>query len=277
MKQEKETGIPEEKKKTVKELANLIRKKTIIVVSIKGLPDAMFQNIKKKLRGKVIVKVAKKNLIDFALEHSLNKNLRELERYIKEDSAILFSDEDAFEISKFLSENKVPARAKIGQIAPENIKVEAGPTDLMPGPDISALSSVGLKPKVEGGKIVILEPRVLIKKGEEISESKASILNKLNITPFEIGLEPLVAFQDGKIYTNIKIDKKAYLKELEDNFWGGLAFAVSINYITKETLPYILSKAVAHESAINGLIKEKPEKKEENNEKNQENKLEGIK
>ena len=176
----------------------------------------------------------------------------------------MFSDDDAFEISGFLADNKVPAKAKIGQEAPEDIEIKAGPTSLMPGPDISALSAVGLQPKVEDGKISIAQDSVLVKKGEEISEEKASILSKLDITPFEVGLEPLVAFSEGKVYADIKIDKEAALAELTDAYSRGLAFAVELGYTSGETVGYLIAKAGAHEGALSALIKtEKVEEKSE--------------
>ena len=71
-----------------------------MVVSIKNLPSAQFQEIKKKIRGRATILVAKKNLIKLSLEKSGIETMKELERFISEDSAILFSDEDAFEIAK---------------------------------------------------------------------------------------------------------------------------------------------------------------------------------
>jgi large subunit ribosomal protein L10 len=248
--------VSEAKKKIVKDLTELMQKKTVMIVSIKNLPSSQLQDIRKKLREKALIKITKKSLIDFALEHSKNEKLADLVKYIKEDCAILFSEEDAFELSGFLSENKIPARAKPGQKAPEDIKIEAGPTDLLPGPDISALSSVGLQPKVEKGKINIMKEKILVKKGEIIDEGKASVLTKLDISPFKIGLEPIAAFSMGKIYIDIKIDKEKTLEDLQEDFSKALAFAVSINYPAKQALVYILSKANAHEKALNNLIKQ---------------------
>jgi len=256
-KEKVETHVSEEKKQLVRDLAELMNKKTVMLVSIKSLPDALFQSIKKKLRGKAVIKVAKKSLVNFALEHAKNEHLKELEKHVREDSAILFSDDDAFEISGFLSDNKVPAKAKIGQEAPEDIEIKAGPTSLLPGPDISALSGVGLTPKVEAGKIHILKDKILVRKGEAISEEKASVLQKLDITPFEVGLEPLVAFSEGKVYVDIKIDREATLAELVDAYSRGLAFAVELGYPSGETIGYLIGKAGGHESALNGLVKTK--------------------
>jgi large subunit ribosomal protein L10 len=249
------THVSESKKRTVKDLAGLMKKRTVMVVSIKGLPSGQFQDIRKKLRGMADLKVAKKNIIDFALEHSGNKELEGLIKYIEGNTALLFSDEDAFVIAGFLADNKSPAKAKAGQVSDQDIKVEAGPTDLLPGPAITELSAVGLKVKVEGGKIAIQQPHVLVKKGETINDAKVGILSKLNMTPFRIGLEPVAALLDGKVYTGIKIDKPAALAILKDNYARALAFAVSIAYPDSNTLPFIIGKAGLHEKAIAALIK----------------------
>ena len=58
----REAPIPENKVKAVKEFGDLIKnKRTILVASIKDIPGGQFQEIVKKLRGKAIVKVPKKN------------------------------------------------------------------------------------------------------------------------------------------------------------------------------------------------------------------------
>jgi len=255
-KTKKESHVSEKKKQIVKDLAELMKKKTVMIVSIKSIPSSKLQGIRKKLRGKADIKISKKSLIDFALEHSKDEKVKELVKYVQEDCAMLFSNDDAFELSAFLSKSKSPTRAKTGQIAIEDIHIEAGPTELMPGPDISALSAVGLKVKIEGGKIAIQEPKLLVRAGEAISEEKASVLSKLNITPFKIGLEPVAAFFDGKIYTDLKIDLDEILNEIKNSFTKALAFSVSISYPSKENISYILAKAASHEKAINNLIKQ---------------------
>jgi len=263
---EHKTHVSERKKKIVKELEGLMKKKTVMVASIKNLPSSQFQDIRKKLRGKAEIRVVKKNLVDFALEHTKNENLKELMRYVQGDCTILFSDEDAFELSAFLADNKSPAKARSGQVSPEDIRVEAGGTDLLPGPAITELSSAGLKVKVEGGKIAIQEGKIFIKTGETITDLKAGILSKLNITPFRIGLEPVAAYLDGKIYGAVKVDKDKILENLKGNFAHGLAFAVSIAYVHADTLSFILGKAALHENAISKLIKtETTEQPVENN------------
>lgn len=252
----KKTHVSEAKKKRVKELAELLKNsKTVMVLSIKSLPSPQFQEIKKSLRSKGKIVIAKKSLIDFALEHSANENLRELEKYVEADYALLFSDEDAFVISGILSDSKSPAKAKPGQISPEDIYAEAGPTELVPGPDISALSAVGLKVKVENGKLAIQQKAILCRSGEVISPEKAAIMAKLNIIPFKIGVEPIAAYSDGKVYSNIKINKTEFMETMQNMYGKAFAFAVNLAYLNKETLPFVLGKAASHKNALKGLIK----------------------
>lgn len=252
---EHETHVSERKKKVVKELERLMNKKTVMVASIKDLPSSQFQDIRKKLREKAEVRVVKKNLIDFALKHTKNEALKKLMEYVSGDCTMLFSDEDAFILSAFLSDNKSVAKAKAGQVAIENIKIEAGPTELLPGPAITELSQVGLKVKVEGGKIAIQESKILIKSGEIISTQKAGILSKLNMTPFKIGLEPIAAYFNGAVYGEIKINKEEAFNSLKDSFGRAFAFAISITYVNQETLPFILGNAARNETALANLIK----------------------
>jgi len=253
-----ETHVSDEKKAKVKELAELMKKKTVMIISIKGLPAAQFQDIKKKLRSKARVQVVKKSVVRFALEHCGIKELHDLVPYVTADTAILFSDSDAFEISGILADEKSPAKAKAGQIAPMDIEVKAGPTELSPGPDISALSAVGLAPKVENGKIAVMQDKVIVKEGEEILEKHASIMAKLDIIPFEVGVEPVAAFdgEEKKVFANIKIDKPAVISELENAFARALPFAVEIAYVTPDTLDYIIGKAGLNENALAALIVE---------------------
>lgn len=256
---EREKPIPKKKLKAVEELSELAKeKKTIMIASIKNIPASQFQEIGKKLRGKAIIKVPKKNLIFRAIDASDGEELKKLKENIHEDVAILFSDLDAYELAGELVANKTRAKAKPGQEAPEDIVVEAGGTDLLPGPALSELGAVGLKVAVEQGKIAIKESHVIAKKGEKISASAADVMSKLDMKPFTIGFVPLVAFdtQEKKLYTEIKIDREATIEELKTAFGKALPFAVEIGYANPDTIKFLLSKAGGHEKALSGLVKE---------------------
>jgi len=249
--------IPEYKKKIVNELVKLIKEnKTILIASIKNLPASQFQKIGKKLRGKAVVKVPKKSLILRAIDESQNEELKKLSKYIDDSTAILFSNLDSYELASELLKNKSPAKAKPGQEAPEDIEIEAGPTDLPPGPAISELGSVGLQVQIENGKITIREPRVIVKAGKKITQNVADVMNKLDIKPFSIGFIPLSAFdiKENKLYLEIKIDTKQTLEELKLAFGKSLALAIEISYVCEDTVKIMVAKAGSHEKALEKLF-----------------------
>jgi large subunit ribosomal protein L10 len=252
--------VPEYKKKSVAALAEKMRKsKTVLIASTKGLPSSQFQKIKKDLRGKAEISVAKKSIISRAITETEKGTLQNLKNQLQSDIALIFSDMDAFELSALLVESQSATKAKAGDIAPEDVHVEPGPTELIPGPAISELGSVGLKVAVENGKLAIKIAATIVKKGEPINDKVAGVMGKLNILPMKVGFIPLAAYdsKDDKIYVGIKIDKKAALEELRTSIAKALGFAVNLKYLAKETLSFFISKAVIEEKALARIVEQK--------------------
>jgi len=262
MNSKRQSPIPDYKLKAVKELGNLIKsKKTILIASVKNIPGSQFQEIAKKLRGKAVVKVPKKSLILRAINSSEKEEVKKLEEKIDEGFAILFSDLDSYELAGELINSTSPAKAKPGQEAPEDIEIEAGPTDLVPGPAISELGALGIQIQIEKGKIHIKQSKVIAKKGEKISKGAADLMAKLGIKPFKIGFIPLCAFdtKENKLYSEINIDKEGTVAKLKEAYSRALPFAVEIGYATEETIKFLLAKAVAQANKINRIMTGEPE------------------
>lgn len=254
--------VPAYKKETVKNIAGKIKKyRTVLIASIKGLPASQFQLIKKSLRGKAEVVLAKKTLIMRGVQESQDGGIQNLKGKITSDVVLLFSDVEAFELAGILLDSQSSTKAKTGDISPEDIEIEAGPTDLVPGPAISELSSVGLKVSVEGGKLAIKQGAVVVKKGEAINEKVAGVLSKLKVFPMKVGYVPVAAYDSKShvIYEDIKIDKKGVYEELKTSISKALGFAIKMSYITKETISYFISKAAMEEKALSKLVEVKNE------------------
>ena len=265
-----ETETHKAKAETVKKLAEKIKNsKTLMIVSIKNLPSKQFQDIKKSLRGKAVVRVAKKNIMLRAIKKFGKEYIITLEKKIQENSAFVISDIEGFELAGILSKEKTPSSAKAGQIAPEDIEVKAGPTSLVPGPAISELGALGIQISIEEGKISIKAPKIIIKKGGEINEGAASILQKLDIHPFNVGLEPIAIYdvQTEKIYSNIKINSEETIEELKTAAGKALGFAQKIIYYCKDTIGYFLGKANSEQEALSKNIKTKSVSSKESSDK----------
>ncbi len=250
------TKVSEEKKKSLAELKKLVDSyNTIIIVYTSNVPSSQLQIIRKKLKN-AILKIVKKNLLIKALEGSKKSNAGGLIGYIREDSAVIFSDDDPFDISSQLADYKLPKRAKAGQIALEDISVEEGLTELMPGPVMSELGAVGIKTGIVSGKIAIKESKIIVKRGEVISGQVASILGKLEIKPFKVGLYPAGVFdtKNDAIYHDIIIDKEELLNEMKEGKANVLKLAYSIVYPMSEIINLILAKAKSNADALQRKI-----------------------
>ncbi len=249
----KPTKAHKKKEKSVKDLAEQIKKsRTLMVVDIKGLPSKQFQEIKKIIREHVLIKVAKKNILVRVIKKLGKESALALEKEIRENCAFAISDLEGFDLAGILAKNKTPIFAKTGQTASENIEVKAGLTNLLPGPAISELSSLGIQIAIEEGKISIKSSKVVVKKGEKINESAVSLFQKLDIKPFDIGLEPIAFydFQTEKIYSDVKVDAEETVKNLRDASMKALGLAQKIVYYCKETIGYLLGKANSRAGAL---------------------------
>jgi len=249
----KNKNIPAVKIKAVKEMKDLFdNSKTILIASIKNIPSSQYQEIGKRLRGKAVVKVPKKKLAYLAIDASKREQVKALKEKLGDSFALLFSNLDAYELAGELIKNRSPSKAKAGQIAPDDIEIQAGPTDLVPGPAISELGALGIQIMIQGGKIEIKANKIITKKGEKISEKACDVMNKLGIKPFTIGFQPVCAFDADAniIYTELNIDVEGTLAEMKNLYSKGLAFAVAIGYANEDTIKLMLTKAYIQGTAL---------------------------
>lgn len=240
--------LPEWKMRGIADIANRIKKaKTVGLVDIKGLPAPQFHEIRSKLRNKMDIMVVKKTIIKFAIEKSKaeKKGIEELEKHLGEMPALIFADIGPFQVSKLFLDNVAPAFAKPGQIAPRDIVIQEGPTPFAAGPMISELSAVGLKVKVDAGKIVVQQPSTVAKIGEPIKANVADLLVKLGIQPMEVGLELDSAWENNFVFGAdvLKFDIKKYLANLQSAANSAFNLSLGMVYPTKENITILISKA----------------------------------
>lgn len=249
--------VKEEKIKLVEELKNLIESyETIGLIDLVKMPSKQLQEIRKKIRNDALLKVAKKNLLRIAMEKVEKKDLKEFINEIPTQPGLILTNLEPFLLYKKVAELKSFVFAKEGDIAPTDIWVRAGPTNLLPGPIISEFSKLKIPAGVEGGKIVIKKDVLVAKKGEAISSSLASILRKLNIEPIEVSLKIVSIYSNGTIYKKDVLDLVVtYPEKIKECFSKALGLSIGINYPTKENIGFLLSKAINTARNFENLIK----------------------
>ncbi|MCD6092564.1 MAG: 50S ribosomal protein L10 [Candidatus Aenigmarchaeota archaeon] len=238
--------LKKDKPKEVEKLSKLIDEYPVIgIVDIHKLPSRQMQSIKQKLRDRVKVIVSRKNIIIRALDNSKKKELKRLKDKITREPALILTDINPFRLYKVLNENKSPAPAREGDTAPKDIVAKAGPTELMPGPAITALQKLKIKTKVEAGKISILSDSLICKKGQKITKEIVDVLGMLKIEPMEIGLNLSGAWENGIIYDKdtLAIDEEEYKNKICSSVKEMINLSVCIGYPTKETIEIMIQKA----------------------------------
>ena len=240
--------VSEKKKIEVNYLKELLQKnKVVLIADLTSLPAAQLQSIKTKLKKDLKIRVTKKRLLKIAIEDiKQQRDLTSLIPYIdKTMPALLITDKDPFSIYTTIKRSKSFVAAKPGQIAPSELAVEPGPTSFPPGPIIGELGQAGIIAAVEAGKVVIKRRSVLAKAGEPISTKAAGMLAKLGVQPIEIGLNVVVALENGVIYDKevLDVDPETYIKNLLQAHYDAVSLAVGVSYITKDSVKVLLSKA----------------------------------
>ena len=237
----------EQKKKLVQELTRDLDRYPIVgVVNLQNLPAQQLQTMRSMLKLKgVKLSMTRKKLLYLALSQSKKKNLDQLSAKIKGMPALLFTNDNPFALNALLVKNKSEAPAKAGQTAPKDIIVKAGSTSFAPGPIISELAAVGIKTKVNAGKLEIIQDVTVAKEGDVISAKLAETLKRLDIKPMEVGLNLVAVWEDGLVFDSkqLYIDEKEYAQNVTQAATWAMNLAVEAAYPTSDTTELLVQKA----------------------------------
>ena len=234
------------KKKVVSELVQLFKEYPIVgSLNMLNLPAQQLQIIAAKLREKCEFRMTKRRLMVKAIEQAKVEGLEKIIPHLKGMPSLLFTKENPFALFRTIKQNKSKAPAKAGQIAPNDIKIPAGPTPFAPGPVIGELGALGIKSKVDAGKINILEDTIVCKEGEKISEQLASMLTRLSILPMEVGLDVTAVFENGEILEKsiLDNDEEAFDRDLDTAITYALNLSVEVGYTTTDNIELMIGKA----------------------------------
>ncbi|MGC8672146.1 MAG: 50S ribosomal protein L10 [Thermoplasmata archaeon] len=234
--------------KEVSDLMALIEGSNVIgVVGIHGIPGTQINNIRRALRGSARLVISKNTLMSIALQNmdAKKKNIKDLSSYIKDQSALILSNEDPFKLAKIVEKSRTNASPKGGEIAPDDITVPAGETDFKPGPIVSDLQKIGIPASIEKGKVVIKKDTVVVKKGEKISKDVAQMLSKLDIRPIPVGIEIRAFYEKEYIYGKeaLQIDPEKVMNDLKESIMQAFNLSINVKYFTKFTTPVFLAQA----------------------------------
>ena len=268
----------------VEELVRQIREANVVaIVDVRGIPAVQLQAMRRQLRDKADLRVAKNTLIRIAIERvaAEKQGLGDLASSLGGQVALVTTALNPFRLFKELESTKAPAPAKGGEVAPADIWVREGDTPFKPGPVVGDLQKAGIPAAIEKGKVLIKKDKLLVKTGDKIPREVASVLTRLEVYPLIVGLDLRGAYEGGQVYGRavLSVDEvqvraqvttairhalslslvAAYPSAfsirflLSKGFRDGLSLSVNSGFPTKESVKFLLAKAHAEALAVAAL------------------------
>jgi large subunit ribosomal protein L10 len=219
--------------------------RVIGLVGIGGIPAPQLQSMRELLRKKTLLRASKNSLISLAFERSEIDKMKEMINFIRGETAILATDMNPFKLFKEIDKMKMKVPAKGGEISLQDIIVDKGETPFKPGPIVGDLQKAGIPAAIQGGKVIIREKTMVVKKGDKIPANTAQMLTRLGIKPLEIGLDLLAVNDNGIIFTPdiLSISKDEVIGDIARASSNAIAVAMHIGYYTDSTIRQFIKKA----------------------------------
>lgn len=214
------------------------------IVGADNVGSRQMQTIRISLRGTAVVLMGKNTMMRKAIRGHLeeNSNLEKLLPHIKGNVGFVFTKGDLVEVRDKLMESKVRAPARAGAIAPLEVVIPAQNTGL--GPEkTSFFQALSIPTKISKGTIEIINDVPILKPGDKVGASEATLLNMLNISPFSYGLQIEQVYDSGSIFSPDILDIKP--EDLRAKFQAGVAnlaaVSLEIGYPTLASVPHSIA------------------------------------
>jgi len=174
---------------------------SIFIVNVDNVGSNQMHQIRHALRNKATILMGKNTMVRKALRTFVSENpqYEKLFPHIRGNIGFVFTKEDLKETREIILSNKVRAPARAGAIAPLDVFVPAGNTGMEPG-NTAFFQALGVPTKISRGTIEIINNVHLVKVGTKVGASEATLLNKLNISPFTYGLTITQIYDNGTTF-----------------------------------------------------------------------------
>merc|ERR1719454_2155359 len=147
-------------------------------------------------------------------------------------------------IREVLGKHTRQSAAKAGQSSVVDWFIPAGPTGMDPS-QTSFFQALNIGTKIVKGQIELTSAFQILKVGDKVSPSAAILLGKLNIKPFEYGMEVAQVYQDGSVFAAAVLDISDSV--LISKFLAGIAnmaaFSREMGIPTEAGLPHMFGNA----------------------------------
>jgi large subunit ribosomal protein LP0 len=223
------------------------------IVGADNVGSKQMQQIRIALRGFAVVLMGKNTMMRKAIRGHLENNqaLEKILPHIRGNVGFVFTKGDLNEVREQLLINKVRAPARAGAIAPCAVIIPAQNTGL--GPEkTNFFQALSIPTKISKGTIEIINDVPILKVGDKVGASEATLLNMLNISPFSYGLQIEQVYDSGSIFSPNILDIKP--EDLRAKFQQGVAnvaaLSLAIGYPTIASAPHSIANGFKNLLAV---------------------------
>jgi len=216
----------------------------ILIVLCDNIGSNHMQKIRRDLRGKAVLLMGKNTMIRKVIRTHLDSNPQweSILPWITGNIGMVFTnDPDLKKIRDICLASKVPAAAKAGIKAPADVVIPKGITTLEPT-KTSFLQALNIASKINKGTIEILQDVNLIKKGDKVGSSESTLLQMLDIRPFEYGLQMIAVYDEGATADASIIDMSddVILSKLSIGISNVASLSLGIHFPTLASFPHVV-------------------------------------
>jgi large subunit ribosomal protein LP0 len=242
---------PERKAKYFEDMTNLLDTHgRLLIVAADNVRSSQMQRLRVALRGMATLLMGKNTLMRKVITKYVSDHpghpYQALLPIIMGNVGILFIEDgqDMNEVRRVIDENRIPAPARVGGVAPINVYVEPGPTGCDPG-QTAWFQALNIPTKINRGQIEIISRVHLIPIDTKVSESQAALLQKLSIEPFAYQLLVNQVYDNGAVFSPKVLDLTD--DDIVVKFMSGVraiaAIGLAVGYPTVASLPHSLNNA----------------------------------
>jgi len=224
-----------------------------VLVTVDNIGSSHMQRIRLALRGKAVLLLGKNTLMRKAIKDQLIKHpeWEGLLQVIKGNIGFVFTKDALREIKGRLLESRVPAQAKAGIVAPQDVLIPKQVTTLEPT-KTTFFAALDIATKITRGCVEILQDVHLCKEGDKVGSSEATLLQMLDLRPFTYGLKLTNVYDDGCVFSAKLLDTSP--EDLFKAFAQGVAnvaaLSLGLSYPSLAAFPHSVMNAYKNLVAV---------------------------
>ncbi|KAG5501025.1 hypothetical protein GH5_04614 [Leishmania sp. Ghana 2012 LV757] len=234
----------------------------VLFVGMDNVRSQQVHDVRRALRGKAEFVMGKKTLQakivekraqakDASPDAKLFNDQCEEHNLLSGNTGLIFTNNAVQDIKAVLDAHRVKAPARVGATAPCDVVVPAGSTGMEPT-QTSFFQALNIATKIAKGMVEIVTEKKVLSTGDKVDNSTATLLQKLNISPFYYQVDVLSVWDRGVLFTreDLNMTEDMVEKMLMEGLGNVAALSLGAGIPTSATIGPMLVDAFKNLLAV---------------------------